>query len=157
MKSIALKINHRQHEDRALWITLLLLLLLAGLRPAHASEAQLDLALANLLQGVDLSVHLEERRSREFAEDRYEIRPGDTLDGLINRLFPGTAIRRDMLRQVLVTTNPQAFRGQNPNWMLAGKVLRLPREADFLALMFNDPAAMTEALMPDPSSWVRFP
>ena len=28
MKSIALKINHRQHEDRALWITLLLLLLL---------------------------------------------------------------------------------------------------------------------------------
>ena len=83
MKSIALKINHRQHEDRALWITLLLRALLAGLRPAHASEAQLDVALANLL--------------------------------------------------------------------------RLPREADFLALMFNDPAAMTEALMPDPSSWVRFP
>lgn len=133
------------------------ILLSAAAPVARASEAGIDSALQHLLQGVDIQDFLEQRQDSELQEGRYEVRPGDTLDALISRIYPASVLRQDMLRRAFVVANPQAFRNQNPNWMLAGKVLRMPAERDLLQLIFNDTSLLDAALSQDPSRWVRFP
>lgn len=120
-----------------------------------AAEAEIESALQVLLADVDLSSFLEAGRRDEMATGEYRIRAGDTLDGILNRAFPDSMIRRDFLRQAFVRTNPRAFRNGNPNWMLAGVTVRIPAAEDMLGVIFDDPADVNRGTAQ--RYWIRYP
>lgn len=124
---------------------------------ANASESEIDQALMVLFSGRSIDGHLLQRRESELLEGRYEVRSGDTLDGIINLAFPETSIRKSILRQAFMERNPAAFRGNNPNWLLAGASLTIPVAEDIHGLLFMDYATVRERYPTDTSGWVQFP
>ena len=107
---------------------LALLVLMAGQAAAAeaASRTEIDRALRVLLADYDVQDHLDIRYAEEVATGFYEVRTGDTLDGIINRAIQGSSIRKEMLRNAFIKANPRAFPSGNPNRMLAGVKLRIP-------------------------------
>jgi hypothetical protein len=124
---------------------------------ASASESELDAALMVLFADRSIDGHLLQRRESELLEGRYEVRPGDTLDSIINLAFPETAIRKSVLRQAFMERNPAAFRGNNPNWLLAGASLTIPVVEDIHGMLFTDYATVRERYPSVTSGWVKFP
>lgn len=122
---------------------------------AIAAETEIEAALQQLLGSADVSSYLTLKREQELVSGQYEVRPGDTLDSLIQRSFSGSGIRRDFLRQAFVAANPQAFRNGNPNWMLAGVSLRIPTQQDLLKVVFEDPAQLESRT--SQRHWIRYP
>lgn len=122
-----------------------------------ASRAAIDRALVTLLADYDVQDYLEIRRSEELATGFYEVRPGDTLDGIINRAIQGSSIRKDMLRGAFISANPHAFPSSNPNRMLSGVRLRVPTAEDVMRLVFTVDPATLELERRVRQSWVRFP
>lgn len=122
---------------------------------ATAAETEIEAALQQLLGSADVSSYLTLKREQELVSGQYEVRPGDTLDSLIQRSFSGSGIRRDFLRQAFVAANPRAFRNGNPNWMLAGVSLRIPTQQDLLKVVFEDPAQFDRRT--SQRDWIRYP
>ena len=56
----------------------------------------------------------------------HRVRRGETLDMVIRKVVPTSAIQPRILRQAFVRANPHAFRRGNPNWLYAGAVLQVP-------------------------------
>lgn len=83
---------------------LALLVLLAGQAAAAetASRTEIDRALRVLLADYDVQDHLDIRYAEEVATGFYEVRTGDTLDGIINRAIQGSSIRKEMLRNAFI-------------------------------------------------------
>lgn len=54
------------------------------------------------------------------------VKRGDTLDRLIARHLPSHPIRPEILRQEIVSQNPDAFKGGKANALVAGASLWLP-------------------------------
>jgi len=132
--------------------------LLAATPARAASKSEVDAALMKLF--ADRSIidgHLLQRHESELLKGRYEVRPGDTLDGIISLTFPETAIRTSVLRQAFVERNPAAFRGTNPNWLLAGASLIIPVAEDIHSLLFTNYSVVHERYPADTSDWVQFP
>jgi Tfp pilus assembly protein FimV len=132
--------------------------LLAATPARAASESEVDAALMALF--ADRSIidgHLLQRHGSELLNGRYEVRPGDTLDGIISLAFPETAIRKSVLRQAFIERNPAAFRGTNPNWLLAGASLTIPVAEDIHSLLFTNYSVVRERYPADTSGWVQFP
>jgi hypothetical protein len=124
---------------------------------ANASESEIDQALMVLFSDRSIDGHLLQRRESELLAGRYEVRPGDTLDDIIDLAFPETSIRRSVLRQAFMERNPAAFRGNNPNWLLAGASLNIPVADDIHGLLFMDYATVRELYPTDTTGWVQFP
>ena len=122
-----------------------------------ASRAAIDRALVTLLADYDVQDHLDIRRNEELATGFYEVRPGDTLDGIINRAIQGSSIRKDMLRSAFIRANPHAFPSSNPNRMLSGVRLRIPTADDVIRLVFTVDPATLELARRVRQRWVRFP
>jgi len=55
-----------------------------------ASRTEIDRALRVLLADYDVQDHLDIRYAEEVATGFYEVRAGDTLDGIINRAIQGS-------------------------------------------------------------------
>lgn len=143
--------------NRLLKITGFLVCLCCVGTAAQASEAEIDEALMVLFSDRSIDGHLLQRRESELLEGRYEVRPGDTLDNIITLAFPETSIRKSVLRQAFMERNPAAFRGNNPNWLLAGASLTIPVAEDIHGMLFTDYAAVRERYPTDTSGWVQFP
>lgn len=123
----------------------------------HASESSVDAALLALFSDGSFDSHIRSRRQSEVLEGAYEVRQGDTLDQIIELAFPGSLIRKSVLRQAFVERNPGAFRGNNPNWLLAGVSLDVPVAQDIQDLLFEDPTRIRELYPRDTSGWVKYP
>ena len=143
--------------------TLLTLLLLALCGPAVQAQtvggqpAVIDEALQRLLGDADINDFLETRRSTEIRDGRYQVRTGDTLDQLIERMFGASLLRRELLQQAIMRANPHAFRNGNPNWMLAGAQLRVPTADDVLGLIFSDLEGVRTRIRGGHPNWVQYP
>jgi len=61
-----------------------------------------------------------------LSQSYWDIKTGDTLGEIVNTLIPGNAYLQEKLMRDIVSTNPHAFPGGNPNRMLANKRLWLP-------------------------------
>jgi Tfp pilus assembly protein FimV len=134
--------------------------IIAGLAAAdttRASESSVDAALSALFSDGSFDSHIRDRRESEVLEGSYEVRQGDTLDQIIELAFPGSLIRNSVLRQAFVERNPRAFRGNNPNWLLAGVTIDVPVAQDIQDLLFEDPARIRELYPRDTSGWVKYP
>ena len=61
-----------------------------------------------------------------LSQNYWDIKTGDTLGVIVNTLIPGNPYLQEKLMRNIVSTNPHAFPGGNPNHMLANKRLWLP-------------------------------
>lgn len=123
----------------------------------NSQNAAIDDALITLLGNANVDDFLQTRRSEEIRGGYYQVRNGDTLDQLLERIYGGTLIRRDILRQAMISANPHAFRNNNPNWILAGAQLRIPDANDVISLIFRDTEAISLRILGGHPSWVRYP
>ncbi len=88
----------------------------------------------------------------------HRVRRGETLDMVIRRVAPNSPLQRDLLRKAFVRANPHAFRRNNPNWMYAGVVLKVPDIDDLRRVVFKDtPGRLKKNVSDKKAGWVRFP
>jgi Tfp pilus assembly protein FimV len=88
----------------------------------------------------------------------YQVRRGETLDMVIRKVAPNSPLQRSLLRQAFVKANPHAFRRNNPNWMYAGTVLKVPDIDDLRRVIFKDsPGSLKKNVSDEKAGWVRFP
>ena len=87
----------------------------------------------------------------------YVTKPGDTLNRIILRQLPDLPLRHNIVRMAIVKANPHAFKRKNPNWMYAGKTLRLPSVDDIRSVVFRDTTVDQKSFTPNPDSWIKYP
>lgn len=128
-------------------------------QPANniSQNAAIDEALLTLLGNADINDFLQARRSEEIRGGSYQVRTGDTLDEILQRIYGTTAIRTDILRRAMINANPHAFRNNNPNWILAGAQLRIPVADDVMGLIFRETDAVRGRLRGGHPNWVKYP
>jgi hypothetical protein len=88
------------------------------------------------------------------------IRRGETLDGIIASALPGLPLRKNILRQAVVLANPHAFKRRNPNWMYAGKRIKLPDSGDIHRVIFtqsSDKMDKAKSAREERKTWVHYP
>jgi Tfp pilus assembly protein FimV len=120
-------------------------------------NAAIDEALITLLGNADINDFLQVRRSEEILGGFYQVRTGDSLDLLLERIYGSTVIRRDILREAMISANPHAFRNNNPNWILAGAQLRIPGADDVMGLIFRDTESVRTRIRGGNPNWVKYP
>jgi Tfp pilus assembly protein FimV len=88
----------------------------------------------------------------------HQVRRGETLDMVIRKVAPNSPLQRSLLRQAFVKANPHAFRRNNPNWMYAGVILKVPDIDDLRRVIFKDsPGSLKKNVSDEKAGWVRFP
>ena len=55
----------------------------------------------------------------------YRVQPGDTLAKIVARFYNQSGNQRSLFDQI-VSQNPRAFIGSNPNRLLSGSILNMP-------------------------------
>jgi Tfp pilus assembly protein FimV len=93
------------------------------------------------------------------------VRPGETLDRVIQRTLRDSPFRAELLREAFVRLNRSAFPRGTPHWVLAGSVLQVPTPADLLSQVdprwwpasAQDAAAATASTSSERRNWVRYP
>ena len=144
--------------------TFVLVTLVMPLTQAN-TESEVDAALMRLLKMESSSLpqvnaqgnsRLNKNAPGEAAKGHYRIRAGDTLDGIIMRFYGDSSLQKKILRDAFLKANPQSFRRNNANWMLAGTVIRLPdRDAVYNVVFKDDAVSLRNAA--DKSDLVKFP
>lgn len=115
---------------------------------AEKALAQLMSDIENIQMGIN---------AKEDKPTHYKTQYGDTLDKIIIDQMPNLPIRTSMLERVIVHANPHAFKRRNPNWMYAGKKLKLPDPEDLRDLIFTKEAQQQMSRGHNRDSWVRYP
>jgi Tfp pilus assembly protein FimV len=88
----------------------------------------------------------------------HRVRRGETLDMVIRKVAPSSAIQPRILRQAFVRANPHAFRRGNPNWLYAGAVLQVPDIEHLRQVIFkSSPNRLKKNISDEKAGWVRFP
>ena len=100
----------------------------------------------------------------------YQVKSGDTVDQVIRQSMADSPIKPTILRQVLMSHNPEAFTKSTPRVLIAGAVLKLPSTEDVLRqyLSGKPTDAVTTASKPggyttadinmnERKNWVRYP
>ena len=54
------------------------------------------------------------------------VRPNETLSNIMKKYYRNSGLSREFLSLAIVKANPKAFVRQNPNYLFAGRKLRLP-------------------------------
>ena len=121
---------------------------------AVGQNADIDAALVQLLQDVEIRRYLEQQELDSLNQGTYRTKGGDTLDRIINLTMPTSRIRRSFLRQAFVQANPRAFRSSNPNRLIAGVDIKLPTAEDLLALIFS---TSPEVIADSTAQWISYP
>ena len=87
----------------------------------------------------------------------YTTKRGDTLNQIINSQVSGLPLKMNIIRLAIVKANPHAFKRSNPNWMYAGKRLKLPSVDDIRSVVFKADSGRKKRFSSDPDSWVIYP
>jgi hypothetical protein len=93
------------------------------------------------------------------------VRPGETLDRVIQRTLRDSPFRAELLRDAFVRLNRSGFPRGTPHWVLAGSVLQVPTPADLMSQVdprwwpapAQDAAAATASTSSERRNWVRYP
>ena len=86
----------------------------------------------------------------------YRTKPGDTLNAIIQAHLRDLPVRISILRQAIVMINPHAFKRKNPNWMYAGKRIKLPTVKDIKRVVFKrEPEKAARSASTD--QWIQYP
>jgi hypothetical protein len=127
----------------------------------YAAPDSAERALARLMKDVQgLQPQLTKHKSLSDSQSKdgyYTTRPGDTVDMILLRVMPQMPVKKEIMRQALVKANPHAFKRSNPNWMYAGKRLRLPEVKDIHNVVFIEQADTKTSRRDAKLSWVKYP
>jgi Tfp pilus assembly protein FimV len=93
------------------------------------------------------------------------VRPGETLDRVIQRTLRDSPYRTELLRDAFVRLNRGAFPRGTPHWVQAGSVLQVPSPADLMLQVdprwwpapVHDAPATAAAAPSERRNWVRYP
>ncbi|MDG1165533.1 MAG: LysM peptidoglycan-binding domain-containing protein [Porticoccaceae bacterium] len=127
---------------------------------AFADTSDAEQALAQLMQDISALQEGLEQPVMAAENGYYKTRLGDTLSQIIERTVPNVPVRKKILQQAIVRANPHAFKRSNPNWMFAGRKLKLPDAADIHKVIFTDAAAKStkkSSHYDERDDWVQFP
>ena len=92
-----------------------------GSSSAVGQNADIDAALVQLLQDVEIRRYLEQQELDSLSQGTYCTKGGDTLDRIINLTMPNSSIKRTFLRQALFKFNPRALDLRIPRNRLIGR------------------------------------
>ena len=108
--------------------------------------------------------------SAETAVMTYKVAPGDTLDKIIQKFYPGTPLKTEVLRSAINEQNQGAFTKSDPKVLMAGVVINLPEQTAVANAALNPKGTVPSdkrefkgqnGLGGDSSNmhrnWVRFP
>ena len=141
----------------------------------NAADMSVDQAVSRLLKDIQQEVEVlkvpvpskaqasQERQAGKSGEPivtngTHRVRRGETLDMVIRKVVPNSAIQPRILRQAFVRANPHAFRRGNPNWLYAGAVLQIPDIEHLRQVIFkNSPNRLKKNISDEKAGWVRFP
>ena len=141
----------------------------------NASDMSVDQAVSRLLKDIQqevevlkvpvpskVQVNQEGQGSKSGGQivtnGTHRVRRGETLDMVIRKVVPNSAIQPRILRQAFVRANPHAFRRGNPNWLYAGAVLQIPDIEHLRQVIFkNSPNRLKKNISDEKAGWVRFP
>ena len=141
----------------------------------NASDMSVDQAVSRLLKDIQQEVEVlkvpvpskaqvnqEEQVGKSGGQivtnGTHRVRRGETLDMVIRKVVPNSAIQPRILRQAFVRANPHAFRRGNPNWLYAGAVLQVPDIEHLRQVIFkNSPNRLKKNISDEKAGWVRFP
>ena len=141
----------------------------------NASDMSVDQAVSRLLKDIQTEVEVlkvpvpAKALSNASASDNssgmeivtngtHRVRRGETLDMVIRKVAPNSAIQPRILRQAFVRANPHAFRRGNPNWLYAGAVLQVPDIEHLRQVIFkSSPNRLKKNISDEKAGWVRFP
>lgn len=121
---------------------------------SNAEDMSIDAALKTLLDDVEVQRYLSQRQAEQLEGGNYQVQVGDTLDHIIKISMAKSGIKTEFLRRAFVQANPEAFRSGNPNWLIAGREIRIPTADDVLALIFVSPPM---SIPQSTKNWIRFP
>lgn len=124
-------------------------------------------ATAQAAAGVAGAMPMSPLASQVPAGSRMQVvvRPGETLDRVIQRTLRDSPFRTDLLRDAFVRLNRSAFPRGTPHWVLAGSVLQVPTPSDLMSQVdprwwpapAQDAAAATASTSSERRNWVRYP
>lgn len=141
----------------------------------NAADMSVDQAVSRLLKDIQQEVEVlkvpvpsKAQANTEGQADKsggqivtngtHRVRRGETLDMVIRKVVPNSAIQPRILRQAFVRANPHAFRRGNPNWLYAGAVLQVPDIEHLRQVIFkNSPNRLKKNISDEKAGWVRFP
>ena len=141
----------------------------------NASDMSVDQAVSRLLKDIQQEVEVlkvpvpskaqvnqEEQVGKSGGQivtnGTHRVRRGETLNMVIRKVVPNSAIQPRILRQAFVRANPHAFRRGNPNWLYAGAVLQIPDIEHLRQVIFkNSPNRLKKNISDEKAGWVRFP
>ena len=107
-----------------------------------------------MLEDVEIQRYLRERQVDQLKSGSYRVQVGDTLDEIIELIMSESGVKKSFIRQAFVQANPSAFRSGNPNWLIAGREIRVPTADDVLALIFVTPP---KSINESTKNWVKYP
>lgn len=110
-------------------------------------------AMATLVQAAD---------NAGSALKTYAVKPGDTLDKVVRTQMGDSPLRADLLKEALISQNPNAFTKGSPKMLLAGATLQLPNQEALVRKHFGPALQAPEAEPAQDHSqvrkhWVRYP
>ena len=141
----------------------------------NAADMSVDQAVSRLLKDIQQEVEVlkvpvpskaqantkgqsEKSGGQIVTNGTHRVRRGETLDMVIRKVVPNSAIQPRILRQAFVRANPHAFRRGNPNWLYAGAVLQVPDIEHLRQVIFkNSPNRLKKNISDEKAGWVRFP
>ena len=65
------------------------------------------------------------------------VRKNDTLAKIIYKYYRGSGLNRDFLELAIIKANPKAFVRENPNYLFAGRTIKLPSVNQISAMMLG--------------------
>lgn len=153
------------------------ILLIGVSLPTLAADMSVDQAVTRLLKDIETEVEVlkvpvpaatvKARKGSSEAQmsdakivtnGTHRVRRGETLDMVIRKVTPNSAIQPRILRQAFVRANPHAFRRGNPNWLYAGAVLQVPDIEHLREVVFKtSPNRLKKNISNEKAGWVRFP
>lgn len=141
-------------------ILLVCLGLLFSAAHTHAQDVINESDVAKLRAFIGNSIptssakHQNVQSNAQIDDGVYLVQPGDTLSEILMAHVGGTGLNPAILQSVIVDVNRSAFRRGNPNWLMAGKRLKLPSREDVLSYIMPGEERKKE---PNSEAWVRYP
>ena len=83
-----------------------------------------------------LYMHLNEI----FVEKNDIVKQGDSLNSILKEFYTGSGLDRRFIQLSIVIANPHAFAKNNPNFLFADKMLKLPSLNQIQAMLLGDNA-----------------
>ncbi|MDC3091243.1 LysM peptidoglycan-binding domain-containing protein [Rickettsiales bacterium] len=67
----------------------------------------------------------------------HTVKPGDSLSGIINKYYKNTGLNMRIVELSIVEINKKAFVRNNPNYLYAGKKIKIPSINEIMNLVMN--------------------